>query len=53
MGSTIVCFVALAVLGGLLWRRNPSPTIVYSTSSVLIAIGLIFTFPLTWKLFGI
>lgn len=50
--SLVVYVAALAVLGGLLWRRNPSPRLVYITSGALTAVGLIFTFPPTWKLFG-
>jgi hypothetical protein len=50
--ASIVYFVALAVLGAVLWRRNPSPNIVYWTAGILVALGLLLTFPPTWKLFG-
>ena len=50
--SSVVYVAALAVLGGVFWRRNPSPTIVYWTAGVLVGLGLILTFPPTWKLFG-
>ncbi len=48
----VVYVAALTVAGAILWRRNPSPKVVYAVSGVLIAIGLIFTFPPTWALFG-
>jgi hypothetical protein len=50
--ASVVYIAALVVLGGVLWRRNPRPTIVYWTSGILVALGLILTFPPTWKLFG-
>jgi hypothetical protein len=50
--TSVIYVAALAVLGGVFWRRNPSPTIVYWAAGILVAFGLILTFPPTWKLFG-
>jgi hypothetical protein len=50
--TSVIYVAALAVLGGVFWRRNPSPTIVYWATGILVALGLILTFPPTWKLFG-
>ena len=50
--TSVVYVGVLAVLGAVLWRRNPAPTMVYWTAGILVALGLLLTFPPTWKLFG-
>ncbi|HEY3085713.1 MAG TPA: hypothetical protein VGK28_09665 [Candidatus Dormibacteraeota bacterium] len=50
--ASVVYFVTLGVLAAVLWRRNPPPQQIYWVTGILVGLGLILTFPLTWKLFG-
>lgn len=55
-GKTIwaaaIYVVAAVVLPAVMWRRNPPASLVYWATGIMIAAGLVMTFPTVWQLFG-